>query len=150
MKTLFSHPIFSKVVNERKPIGLNCKVAMQSRLLTRKGLESTLEDGDEFIPVGEITLRLVSGGVLAKELVHWIHLFVVIADPLFTALSWHLHQPGVGASQVGQGQLLWTQWDAAHCTIDACALVLAVGLKAFTILVNPAVVLAGSSLRLCC
>lgn len=123
---------------------------MLNRLLTRKGFESTLEDGDEFIPVGEITLRFVSGGVLAKEFVHWIHLLVIIADPLFTALSWHLHQPGVGTSQVGQGQLLWAQWDAAHCTIDACALVLAVGLKAFTILVNPAVVLTGSSLRLCC
>lgn len=71
---------------------------MQSRLLTRKGLESTPEDGDEFIPVGEITLRLVSGGVLAKELVQWIYFFVIIADPLFAALSWHLHQPGVGTS----------------------------------------------------
>ena len=123
---------------------------MLNRLLTRKGFESTLEDGDEFIPVGEVTLGLICRGVFAKELVHWIHLFVIIADPLFTALTWHLHQPGVGTSKVGQGQLLWAQRDAAHCAIDACALVLAVGLKAFAILVNPAVVLTGSSLRLCC
>lgn len=124
-------------------------MCLNRRAECRKGLESTLEDGDEFISVGEVTLRLVRGGVLAKELVDWIHLFVVVADPLFTALAWHLDQPGVGTSQVGQRQLLRAQWDAAHCTIDARALVFAVGLEAFAVLVNPAVVLTGSPLRLC-
>ena len=54
----------------------------------------------------------------------------------------------MGTAQGGQGELLRAQGDAAHSPVDARALVFTVGLEAFAILVNPAVVLAWPAFRL--
>lgn len=71
----------------------------------------------------------------------------VVADPLLAALPRHFDQPGIGASQRGKGKLLRTQRDASHRPVNASALVFAVRLETLSVLVDPAVVLARSSLR---
>ena len=119
-------------------------------LLTGEGLQAALDDVNELVPVGEVLLRLVRQRVSAKQLLQDVRLLAVVAHPLLAALVRHLHQPGVGAAQVGQGQLLGAQRHAAHRPVDAGALVLAVGLEALAVLVDPAVVLAGTALQLGC
>lgn len=71
---------------------------------------------------------------------------VIVTHPLLAALTRHLDQPGVGAAQVGQRELLRAERDAAHGAVDARALVFTVGLETLAVLVDPAVVLAGSAL----
>lgn len=114
--------------------------------LTRQGLESGLHDGDELVLVGEVALGVVDRRIVAKLLVQ----LPVVADPLLAALARHFDQPGVGAAQRGQGELLRAQRNAAHRPVDASALVLAVGLEALSVLVDPAVVLTRSALRFSC
>lgn len=113
----------------------------------RQGFESGLDDGDELVLAGEVALRIVDRWIVARQLVGRFPSLPIIADPFFAALAWHFDQPGVGAAQRGQGELLRAKRDAAHCPIDASALVLAVGLEALSVLVDPAVVLARSALR---
>lgn len=69
----------------------------------------------------------------------------LITHPLFAALSRYFHQSRVGATQVGQGELLRTERNASHGSIDAGTLVLAVWLKTFPILVDFRVVFTGSA-----
>lgn len=114
--------------------------------LTRQRLESSLDNSDELIPVGEVVFQLISQHVFVKDPLLHVGLLAIITHPLFAALACDLDQSGVGTAQVGQGELLWAQWDTSHCPIDACALVFTVGLEALSILVDPAVVLAGSAL----
>lgn len=73
-------------------------------------------------------------------------MLAIVAHPLLAALARHFNQSWVCTAQVGQGELLWAQWDTSHCAIDACALMFTVGLEALSVLVDPAVVLAGSAL----
>lgn len=115
--------------------------------LTRQGFESGLHDGDELVGFGEVALGVVDRRIVAKQLVLRLP---VITDPFLAALAWHFDQPGVGAAQRGQGELLRAQRNATHRPVDASALVLAVGLKALSVLVDPAVVLARSALRFGC
>ena len=89
---------------------------------------------------------LVCRHVFAEQLLHQVGLLAVVAHPLLAALTGHLDQSGVGTAQVGQGEFLWAQWDAAHRPVDTRALVFTVGLEALSVLVDPAVVLAGSAL----
>lgn len=74
----------------------------------------------------------------------------VVADPLLAALPRHFDQPGIGASQSGKGKLLRAKRDASHRPVNASALVFAVRLETLPVLVDPAVVLARSSLRFGC
>lgn len=113
--------------------------------LTRQGFESGLHDGDELVLVGEVTLGVVNHRIVARQLVGGVPSLPVVADPLLAALAWHFDQPGVGAAQRGQGELLRAQRNAAHRPVDASALVLAVGLETLSVLVDPAVVLTRST-----
>lgn len=112
----------------------------------RQGFESVLHDGDELVHFGEVALGVVDRQIVAKLLDVGFLSLSIIADPFLTALAWHFNQPGVGAAQRGQGELLRAKRNAAYCPVDASALVLAVGLEALSILVDPAVVLAWSAL----
>ncbi len=118
--------------------------------LTRQGFESVLHDGDELVHFGEVGLGVVDRQIIAKLLDVGFLSLSIIADPFLTALAWHFNQPGVGAAQRGQGELLRAKGNAAYCPVDASALVLAVGLEALSILVDPAVVLAWSALGFGC
>lgn len=112
----------------------------------RQRLESSLDNRDELVPVGEVSLQLISQQVFAKDPLQDVCLLAIVTHPLLAALACYLDQSGVGTAQVGQGELLWAQRDAAHSPVDACALVFTVGLEALSVLVDPAVVLAGSAL----
>ncbi len=118
--------------------------------LTRQGFESGLHDGDELVRFGEVALHVVDHRIVAKQLVDGFLSLPIVADPFLAALAWHFDQPGVGAAQRGQGELLRAKRNAAYCPVDASALVLAVGLEALSILVDPAVVLAWSALGFGC
>lgn len=124
----------------------NNKFQNKRLLLTRQRLESSLHNCNELIPVGEVSFQFISHKVFSKDLLQDVGLLAIITHPLLTALACHLDQSGVGTAQVGQGELLRAQRDTSHCPIDACALVFTVGLEAFSVLVDPAVVLAGSAL----
>lgn len=115
-------------------------------LLTWQGFESSLDDCNELIPVGKVSFQLISQRVFAKDLLQDVFLLAIITHPLFAALACYFDQPWVGTAQVGQGELLRAQRHAAHRPVDACALVFTVGLEALSVLVDPAVVLAGSAL----
>lgn len=113
-----------------------------------EGFGSGLDVGDELVPVGEVSFQLLGQHVFPKDLLQDVSLLAVVAHPLFAALAGDLHQSGVGAAQVRQGELLRAQRDASHRPVDACALVFTVGLEALSVLVDLAAVLAGSALRL--
>ncbi len=119
---------------------------MKDSFLTRQRLESSFDDSNELVPVGEVSFQLISQRVFAKDPLQVVCLLAIITHPLLAALACYLDQPGVGTAQVGQGELLRAQRDASHRPIDACALVFTVGLEALSVLVDPAVVLAGSAL----
>lgn len=118
--------------------------------LTRQRLGASVHDRDELVLVGQVSLQLVAQHVFAEDPLQDVCVLAVVAHPLLAALARHLHQAGVGAAQVGQGELLRAERDAAHRPVDARALVFAVGLEALSVLVDPAAVLAGSALRLGC
>lgn len=98
----------------------------------RQVLDPLLEQMEELVGVG-------------REVVPF---FAPITSPLLTAVAWYFDQPGVGAAQVGQRELLGAEGQAAHCPIHTRALVLAIGLEDLSVLVNTAVVLAWSSFQL--
>lgn len=68
------------------------------------------------------------------------------ADELFAAPTRHLDPSGICATQFGQRELVRAQGDAPNSTVYAGALVFAVRAEGFTVLVDLAVVLAGSSI----
>lgn len=113
----------------------------------RKRFQASLHISHQLISVGEVILRLVGHGLLAEQFLGGLQVCRVVTDPFLAALARDLDQPRVCTAQGGQGQFLGAERYAAHCSVNACALVFAVGLKAFSILVDPAVVLAGSAFR---
>lgn len=72
------------------------------------------------------------------------------ADELFTAPPWYLDQPGLGTAQIGQREFMWAHGHTSNSTVHASALVLAVWMEGFPILVNLVVVLTSSSIRFGC
>lgn len=65
-----------------------------------------------------------------------------------TTLSWNPGQMWVRTGERGRRKLAVAQRSTANCTVDAAALVFTAGLERLPVLVNPAVVLAGASVRL--
>lgn len=121
-------------------------VAFRLHSESRQGLESSLDIFNELIPFGEVSFQLISQYAFAEDLLQDICLFAIVTHPLFAALACYFDQSGIGTAQVRQGELLRAQWNTSHRPIDACALVFTVGLEAFSVLVDPAVVLTGSAL----
>lgn len=74
---------------------------------------------------------------------------VAVTHPYLTALAGDLHQPGIDAVYARQGHFLGTQGHATDHSIHAGALVLAVGLKVLSILVDLTKKFTGSAFRLC-
>lgn len=106
----------------------------------------SLDIFDELILVGEDSFQLIRHRVFSKDLLQDVCLLAVVAHPRLAALACDLDQSGVGAAQVGQGELLGAQRDTSHRAVDACALVFTVGLETLSVLVDPAIVLARSAL----
>lgn len=87
----------------------------------------------------------------ARQLV-WLltDVVVVITHPFLAAAVRGPGQTGPRAAPVGQRHLVRTEGHAAHHSVHACALVLAVGLKVLAVLVHPATELARQTLCLSC
>lgn len=79
-----------------------------------------------------------------------LHLCFLWADELFAALPRYFDQPGLGTAHIGQWEFMWAQGHTPNSTVQASALVLAIWLEGFPILVNLVVVLTSSSIRICC
>lgn len=81
--------------------------------------------------------------------VHWGHdggpLVAVDAE---AALAWHLDQLWRRTGRGRQGHVAGAKGNAAHCPVDAGALVFATGAEVLAILVDPPVIFARASLGL--
>ncbi len=75
---------------------------------------------------------------------------VIVTHPFLAAATVRPGQPGPRAAPVGQGHLVRTEGHAAHHPVHTGALVLAVGLEVFTVLVHLPAELTGQTLGLSC
>lgn len=69
--------------------------------LTWKSLQSPLDNCNELVLLGEVSLQFISHDVLSKDLLQDVSFFTVVTHPLLAALARNLDQSGVGTAQVG-------------------------------------------------
>lgn len=112
------------------------------------GLQLGLQQGIDVVGQG---LALCWWAVCVCQLVRLLSdVVVVITQPFLAAAAPGPGQPGPPAAPVRQGHLVRAEGHAAHHPIHAGALVLAVGLEVFAVLVYLPAELTGETLGLGC